>query len=83
MEFWLVVVLIAAALAAAFWWMDGIGGTPLPHIPAAGMPDEPCWTDELRTEGGLSYGRQGCYRGQIDEMEVRVSAGDLQPRAGD
>lgn len=80
MEFWLALLLIGAGVGAAFWWMNRIGGTPLPYIPGGDIPAEPCWIDELRSEDGLSYGRQGCYRSEISEMEVRVRVGDLQLR---
>jgi hypothetical protein len=80
-DLWLILLSITALTALLFRWMDRIGGSPLYDSRADDMPQEPCWTDEIRSEGGLSYRRSGCYHARIDQMERRVRHGDLQPQA--
>lgn len=40
-------------------------------------PEEPCWTEEVRGPGGLSYGRYGCFHEQLHEMEKRARLGEF------
>ena len=40
-------------------------------------PEEPCWTEQVSTDGRLSYGRQGCYHAGLAEMEARARAGEF------
>jgi hypothetical protein len=42
-----------------------------------GPPEEPCWTEEIATDGRLSYGRYGCYHADLAEMEARARAGEF------
>lgn len=43
----------------------------------AAPPEEPCWTEEMSTDGRLSYGRNGCYHAQLAEMEARARSGEF------
>ena len=44
----------------------------LSHTCDRAPPDEPCWTEQISTDGRLSYGRQGFYHAGLAEMEARV-----------
>lgn len=40
-------------------------------------PEEPCWTEQISTDGRLCYGRCGCYRAHLAEMEARGRSGEF------
>ncbi|MET1112822.1 MAG: hypothetical protein ABWX67_14985 [Allosphingosinicella sp.] len=42
-----------------------------------GPPEEPCWTEQISTDGRLSYGRYGCYHADLAEMEARARSGEF------
>jgi len=39
--------------------------------------EEPCWTEQISTDGRFSYGRQGCYHADLAEMEARARTGEF------
>ena len=41
------------------------------------LPEEPCWTEQISTDGRLSYGRYGCYHADLAEMEARARSGEF------
>lgn len=70
---WLIVGL-AAGLPAAWWMWRRIDVRQLSAIYDSAPPEEPGWTEEIFTDGQLSYGRQGRYDSGLAEMEARVRA---------
>jgi hypothetical protein len=40
-------------------------------------PAEPCWTEEISTDGRLSCGRYGCYHSDLAEMDARARSGEF------
>jgi hypothetical protein len=40
-------------------------------------PEAPCWTEQISTDGRLSYGRYGCYHADLAEMEARARSGEF------
>jgi hypothetical protein len=41
-------------------------------------PAEPCWTEEIASDGRHVYGRSHCVNDELKEMDARVRGGDLQ-----
>ena len=40
-------------------------------------PEAPCWSEQISTDGRLSYGRSGCYHAGLAEMEARARGGEF------
>jgi hypothetical protein len=40
-------------------------------------PEEPCWTEQISTDGRLSYGRYGCYHADLAEMDARARSAEF------
>lgn len=43
-------------------------------------PQEPCWTEELRREDGLVYGRGHCVHDALIDLDRRAAAGEFAAR---
>ena len=40
-------------------------------------PEEPCWTEDISTDGRFNYRRYGCYHAQLAEMDARAGRGEF------
>ncbi len=66
-----------AGLAVALWaWPRIEVGAGSATYDSAG-PEEPCWTEEIASDGRYSYGRSGCHSEQLKEMEARARRGEF------
>lgn len=72
---WLFIVAAAWTLFVLWAWrrLEAKQAAPRHRSP----PDEPCWTEQVSTDGRLSYGRYGCYHSDLAEMEARARMGDF------
>jgi len=73
---WLTIGL-AAGGALAWWCRLRLDPRELSLVHRSGPPEEPCWTETVRGEDGLSYGRSHCHRGELAELEARARAGEF------
>ena len=73
---WLVIQLGAALLLLVWAWRR-IDMTQLSKTYGSAPPEEPCWTEQISTDGRLSYGRYGCYHADLAEMEARARKGEF------
>lgn len=46
-----------------------------------GPAEEPCWTEQISTDGRFSYGRCGCYHANLADMESRARRGEFDTPA--
>ena len=44
------------------------------------LPDEPCWTEQIATDGRLSFGRYGCYHAELAEADARARVNEASSR---
>lgn len=70
---WLLIGL-GTGLALAVWAWPRFDVRELAATRDRSPPEEPCWTEQISTDGRLSYGRQGCYHAELAEMEARARA---------
>jgi hypothetical protein len=56
---------------------DGWSFAPAPE------PIEPCWTDEIGREGGLSFGRGQCFNATLMSVDRRTARGEYPAPVGD
>jgi len=40
-------------------------------------PDEPCWTEEIVSDGRHYYGRSHCVNDELMEADARIGSGDF------
>lgn len=68
---------LGAALAFVLWAWRRLDLSQLSTTYDSAPPDEPCWTEQISTDGRLSYGRYGCYHSDLAEMEARARRGEF------
>jgi hypothetical protein len=68
---WLLIGLGTATLLLFQAWRR-LDARPLAATHDRAPPEEPCWTEEISTDGRLSYGRYSCYHADLAEMEARA-----------
>ena len=73
---WLVMLLGGALLVVVRVWRR-LDVRQLSVTYDSGPPEEPCWTEQISTDGRLSYGRHGCYHADLAEMEARARSGEF------
>jgi len=73
---WLLIGLATGALFVLWAW-PRFDVTQLAATRDRAPPDEPCWTEQISTDGRLSYGRSGCYHANLAEMEARARTGEF------
>ncbi|HEX8239793.1 MAG TPA: hypothetical protein VF574_08660 [Allosphingosinicella sp.] len=72
-----VLVILAAGLLFVCWAWRRFDPGEIASTRDRAPPGEPCWTEQISTDGRLSYGRQGCYHAGLAEMEARVRRGEF------
>lgn len=73
---WLLIVL-GGGLAAVAWGWRRFDVRQLSVTHDRSPPEAPCWTEQISTDGRLSYGRSGCYHANLAEMEARARSGEF------
>jgi hypothetical protein len=77
----MILAFLAVALPFLLWlWRRRGVKWPTVTYDSSGR-DEPCWTEEVSSDGRYSYGRYGCYHGELKEMEVRARLGEFNTPA--
>ena len=75
-SFLLVIGVVGSLLIAIFIWRRFDVNELAVTRPLEG-PDEPCWTQELGSDGRYRYGRHGCVNDELMEMERRARRGEF------
>ena len=74
-----VLLIIGAALAFGFallaWRRFDVKQLSATYESAA--VEEPCWTEQISTDGRVSHGRQGCYHAGLSDLDKRARAGEF------
>ncbi|HEV2748427.1 MAG TPA: hypothetical protein VGW34_14170 [Allosphingosinicella sp.] len=75
-QIWLVIAGGAGLVVLLWGWrrFDIAAGSP---TYGSAEPEEPCWTEELASDGRHRYGRSGCYHEQLAEMDARGRRGEF------
>jgi hypothetical protein len=72
-------LLVGAAIWSLFvlWAWRRLESKQLEVARYRAPPGEPCWTEQISTDGRLSYGRYRCYHSELAEMEARMRMGEF------
>lgn len=73
---WLLIGL-GAALAAAAWCLRRFDVRDMSAIRAEPAGSEPCWTEEIGSDGRHSYGRGQCFNAELKDLDARARLGEF------
>lgn len=77
---WLLAGLGEASLLIA-WGSRRFDVKELVRADGSSEPEEPCWTEEISSEGRLSCGRGQCYDKKLSELDARGERGEFYTSA--
>jgi hypothetical protein len=68
---------VGAALAAAAWFLRRFDVREMSAIRGEPKASEPCWTEEIVSDGRYSCGRGQCFNAELKDLEARVRLGEF------
>ncbi|HEX8654251.1 MAG TPA: hypothetical protein VF693_03395 [Allosphingosinicella sp.] len=77
---WLLIGL-GAAMAAAFWLLRRFDVREMSAIRGEPKASEPCWTEEIGSDGRYSYSRGQCFNAELKDLEARARLGEFDTPA--
>jgi hypothetical protein len=75
-QIWLLIGAGAVLVLLLWGWRRFDIAGWLPTYGSTG-PQEPCWTEEVASDGRHLYGRSGCFHEELAEMDARARRGEF------
>ncbi|MEA3041227.1 MAG: hypothetical protein QOC65_716 [Sphingomonadales bacterium] len=69
------------ALAAAAWSVRRFDVREMSAIRGEPKAAEPCWTEEIASDGRYSYSRGQCFNAELMDLEARARLGEFDTSA--
>ena len=66
-----------AAVAAALWFVRRFDVREMSAVRRDPKAAEPCWTEEIASDGRYSYGRGQCFNAELKDLEARARLGEF------
>ena len=77
----LIFIAAAAVMAAAWLFLPHFDPAELSMIRGDIEPQEPCWTEEIGSDGRYSYSRGQCFNAELKDLEARARLGEFDTPA--
>ena len=77
MQSWIAFALGFAGVSAGLLLVRRADARAARAMPEPSAPDEPCWTEEIASDGRHFHGRSHCVNDALMEADARIGSGDF------